>query len=458
LRKHKIRRNAMITVIMLFVIAVGIFVFRLIKYGKDWALYETNQHIYSSGKLVNAGAVTDRDGNVLSETVDGQRVYNEDSNIRKATIHVAGDHEGYVSTGVTNAWKSQLVGYSFSNGVFTFSGKGNSAELTISSDISVAAMKALGKNPGCVGVCNYKTGEVLCMVSTPTYDISDDAEYEKAKRGELGSVFVNRFISSSYTPGSTFKIVTAAAQIDSLGKGAYNSPQICNYGTVIENESLSCLGRHRSVTLENAFAHSCNSYFSLTALSLGKNTMTKYAEIFGFNKTFYIDGIECGKSVYDVRDARNIDYGWSGIGQYTNLMNPVQYLSMVSAIANGGDYKEPYFVHCLRDSNGKIIYKAAPKTVTVINKDTADKVAALMDYAVKNNYGKSTFGSLDICGKTGTAEVGGDKENSLFVGFCKDSELPLAFVVVTESSAGSGTSAMKVANKTLQAAKNTLCK
>lgn len=458
MQKHKVRRNAMAAVILLFLIGVGIFVARFFSLGEKWAFYETNQHIYSSGKLVNAGAITDRDGNVLSDTVDGVRVYNNSKDIRKATIHVAGDHEGYVSTGVTNALKDKLVGYSHTNGIFTFSGEGNSAELTISSDISVAAMKALGNNSGCVGVCNYKTGEVLCMVSTPTYDISDINEYEKAKKGELGSVFVNRFISSTYTPGSTFKIVTAAAQIDTLGANAYSSSQLCNYGTVIEGESLSCMGRHKTVTLERAFSHSCNAYFSLTALSLGKNTMTRYAEIFGFNKTFYIEGIACGKSVYSVDNARNIDYGWSGIGQYTTLMNPVQYLSMVSAIANGGEYIEPYFVHAIRSSGGKITYKANPETVKVINKDTAEKLAGLMDFAVKDNYGKSTFGVLDICGKTGTAEVGGDKENSLFIGFCKDEQLPLAFVVVIEESKSSGTNAMRVANKTLQAAKNSLCK
>lgn len=458
MQKRKMRKTAMASVILLFLIAVVVFLIRFFALSEDWALYETNQHIYSSGKLVNAGAITDRDGNVLSDTVNGSRVYNENKNIRKATIHVAGDHEGFVSTGVTNALKDKLVGYSTVNGIFTFSGKGNSAELTISSDISVAAMKALGSNSGCVGVCNYKTGEVLCMVSTPTYDIGNAAEYEKAKNGELGSVFVNRFISSSYTPGSTFKIVTAAAQIDSLGESAYNTSQLCDFGTVIENENLSCMGKHKSVTLSNAFSRSCNSYFSLTALSLGKNTMTRYAEMFGFNKTFTIEGITCGKTSYNVKNARNIDFGWSGIGQYTTLMNPVQYLSVVSAIANSGEYKEPYFVHAIRSSSGNLIYKSNPKTIKVINKETADKVAALMDFAVKDNYGKSTFGLLDVCGKTGTAETGEGKENSLFVGFLKDEELPLAFVVVVEENNKNGLGAMKVANITLQAAKNTLCK
>ncbi|MEE0945416.1 MAG: penicillin-binding transpeptidase domain-containing protein [Acutalibacteraceae bacterium] len=458
MNKRKIRKRSMYAVALLFVFLISLFVFRFFKNGENWAFYQTNPHIYKSGQLSNAGKITDRDDVLISDTQDSVRVYNENSDIRKATIHVAGDHEGFVSTGVTNSWRDKLVGYSVINGVYTQSGKGNDAELTISSQLSIAAMKALGDSAGCVGVCNYKTGEVLCMVSTPTYDIMDIKQYEKAKNGELGSVFVNRFISSSYTPGSTFKIVTAAAAIETLGQQAYSNTQLCNYGTVIEGETLSCMGKHKTVSLERAFSHSCNSFFSNTALSLGKSTMTRYAEMMGFNKTFYIDNIACAKSSYNVKDARNIDFGWSGIGQYTNLMNPVQYLCMVSAIANGGEYKEPYFVHCIRNSSGKITYKAQPKTVRMISGETAEKLALLMDFAVSDNYGKATFGTLDVCGKTGTAEVGDNKENSLFIGFCKDENLPLAFVVVAEGGGSGRKSAMSIANKTLQSAKKVLIK
>lgn len=458
MNRLKMRKAAMLTVLSVFVLAVGIFVFSFFKNGESWAFYETNQHIYNNGKMTQPGAITDRDGNILSQTVNGERVYSDNAQIRKATIHIVGDHEGFVSTGVTNSWRDKLVGYSNINGVYTYSGQGNNAQLTVSGEISVAAMNALGNSAGCVGICNYKTGEVLCMVSTPTYDIGNREEYTKAQNGEMGSVFVNRFISSSYTPGSTFKIVTAAAAIDTFGSAAYQNTHICNYGTTIEGETLACMGRHKSVSLNRAFSQSCNSYFSNTALSLGKTTMTQYAEAFGFNKQFYIDGIACGKTSYMVDSARNIDFGWSGIGQYTNLMNPVQYLCMVSALPNGGEYIEPYFVHSITSSTGELVYKANPKTVTMINKETADKIAELMDFAVQDNYGKSTFGTLDVCGKTGTAEVGGDKENSLFVGFCKDEELPLAFVVVVEGDGQTKKSAITVANKTLQAAKSTLLK
>ena len=456
--KAKFRANIIRLLLLLFLILCVVFIFRYTASAEKWAFFETNSHVYSNGQLLKPGEITDREGRLLSKTEDGKRVYNENKDIRKATIHTVGDHDGFISTGVTNALKDRLVGYSLVNGVYTYSGQGNNANLTIDANISVAAMKALGDSAGCVGVCNYKTGEVLCMVSTPTYDIENITEYEKAKNGEMGSVFMNRFISSSYTPGSTFKIVTAAAAIETLGDAAYTKDFMCDYGTRIEGEQLNCLGKHKSVTLKRAFSHSCNAYFSNMALTVGKTTMTKYAEKFGFNKTFTIDGIKCAPSSYSVKNSRNIDFGWSGIGQHTNLCNPVQYLCMVSAIANSGEYTEPFIVNSITASNGKMLYEAKPKTVRMIKKDTADKLSNLMDFAVADNYGKSTFGTLDVCGKTGTAEVGKKMENSLFIGFCKDEELPLAFVVIAEGDQNGRKSAMSIANKTLQAAKKQLIK
>lgn len=452
----KFRKRAMYCILLLFLVSVAVFVVRFFINGEKWTFYETNQHIYKDGKITEIGTITDREGVVLSQTVDGTRVYNKNANIRKATIHVVGDSDGFIGTGVQNALRDRLVGYSFINGVYTFSGKGNNARLTIDADISAAALKALGNTSGCVGIVNYKTGEVLCMVSTPTFDIADKKEFEKAKNGQLGSVFINRFISSAYTPGSTFKIVTAAAALDAMGEGVYNTSFLCDYGTVIGGETLSCMGKHRSVTLKRAFSHSCNAYFSNLAISVGKKQMTKYAEKMGFNKTFYIDTIAAAKTSYTVKDARDIDFGWSGIGQYKNLMNPLQYLCMVSAIANGGEYIEPYIVKNITTQSGYTTYSSNIKKVRMIDKNIADSLYSLMDYAVENNYGKANFGTLDVCGKTGTAEVGEGRENSLFIGFCKDENLPLAFVVVAEGDEKGNKNALSISNRTLQAAKNKL--
>lgn len=435
---------------------IVVFLVKFALHGNEWAFYQTNGHVYTDGEMTEIGKIIDRDGNVLAYSQDGKRLYSDDADIRKATIHAVGDSSGYISTGAQNAFKEYLSGYSKVNGFYTYTGEPNNIELTIDSSISVAAMKALGDYSGCVGVCNYKTGEILCMVSTPTYDIADINAVIAAENGSLGSVFINRFISSTYTPGSTFKIVTAAAALETLGEDSYKTQYQCNFGTLIDGETLSCVGCHYGISLKSAFSHSCNAYFSQLGVSLGKTKMNQYAEIFGFNKDFYIDGIKAARPSYGVENARNIDFGWSSIGQYTNQMNPLQYLCSISAIANGGTYVEPYFLKAVYTAKGSKIYSPNPKSNAILSKESAEKITELMDFAVSDNYGKENFGTLDVCGKTGTAEIGENKENSLFVGFCKDSDLPLAFVVVVEDGGSGSGSALAVAKATLAAAEESL--
>ncbi len=458
MNKMTLRKAVLYGVGVAFILGLVLFVYRYLNHAESWAFFQTNRHAYTNGELTEMGTIKDRTGDVLAYTKDGKRCYHEDALVRMATVHAVGDSKGYISTGAQNALKDWLTGYNKLNGFYTYDGSGNDMQLTIDADTSVAAVKALGKFAGCVGVCNYKTGEMICMVSTPTFDVGDMDSVKKAESGELGSVYVNRFLSSLYTPGSTFKIVTASAVIDTLGEKAYDESYFCRYGTMIEDETLSCVGRHGDVQLKRAFSHSCNAYFSQTALSIGKNNMSRFADAFGFNKTFYLDGIACATSSYQVSEARNIDFGWSGIGQYTDQINPFQYLCDICAIARDGSYVQPYFVSRVTDSNGYPVHTAKTSEKRVLTKETAKRVAELMDYAVSDNYGKSTFGTLDVCGKTGTAEVGEGVENSLFVGFCKDEDLPLAFVVVVEGGGSGRSSALTVANKTLQAAKKSFAR
>lgn len=456
MKRIKLRKFVMYAIALLFSAFVVFFVIRYINNGKNWAFYETNRHVYTNGDITNIGTITDMNSNVLAETVDGKRVYSENKNVRKATLHIVGDRNGFVSTGVQNALKDRLTDYSLVNGIYTYSNKGNNMKLTVNSEISVAAMNAMGNFAGCMGLYNYKTGEVLCIISTPTFDIDDENDMLKAENGEYTGVYINRFLSSVYTPGSTFKMVTSAASFSENGEGAYDIAFNCDKGTVFDGEKLTCVGRHKEVSLKRAFSHSCNAYFSSLAVELGRNVMEKYAEMFGFNKTFYIDGIKAADSHYEVSSSRDIDFGWSGIGQYTDLCNPLQYLSAVGAVANDGICVKPYIVSEITSSEGRRIYTAKKKETRMLNTKIANQVADLMDYAVEDNYGKSTFGNLDVCGKTGTAEVAEKAENSLFVGFCKDENLPLAFVCVVERGGSGKGSALNVVNKTLQTAKKVL--
>ena len=131
---------------------------------------------------------------------------------RRATVHAVGDPGGNIASGAINVFKSQLIGYDILNGTYDNSSQGKKIRLTIDAEANVAAYEALGGRTGLVGVYNYKTGEVLCMVSTPTFDPADRLPDEDDGEG----YYFNNFLDGKLTPGSTFKLVTAAAVIDNI--------------------------------------------------------------------------------------------------------------------------------------------------------------------------------------------------------------------------------------------------
>lgn len=453
MKRLSLRSIVLLLISALFVLGLALFCAFYFTNATDWAMYTGNGHLYNNGQFVGGGKVTDINGTVLAETVDGKRVFNDNSNIRRATLHAVGDAEGYISTGAHTAFRKQLSGYNFITGLFSINGKYNDLQLTIDANVSWAALSALGKYNGTVGLYNYKTGELLCMVSNSTYDVGSETEIEKAKNGEYEGVFINRFLSATYAPGSTFKIITAAAAIDTLSD-AYTRTYTCRGGCIIEGEEVKCTGYHNDISLEDAFAVSCNSYFSQLSVDLGKKTLTKYAEKFGFNKEYDLNGIEAKLSSFEVDKARTIELGWAGIGQYNDMQNPLQYLTSVGAIANGGTPVKPYIIKRVKNSIGLTIKSGrAEKGRSVVSGNTAENITKLMRGAVTKTYGSSFFGNLTVCGKTGTAEVDGKIPHAEFVGFCTDEDYPFAFIVVVEEGGSGNYIAKSIANTVLQAAK-----
>lgn len=438
------RSWVLIAVLILFCTGLILLYGQLALIGDDFASYPTNRHIYTDGRLTKGGKITDRNGVVLAQTVDGKRQFHHDAAIRKATAHTVGDLDGFVATGVHTALWKEVTGYDPVNGVY---GEGNDITLTIDASLSRTAYNALGSRPGTVGVYNYKTGEVLCMVSTPTFDPAEKTQQE----GEKG-VYVNRLLSGSYTPGSVFKAVTALASLEHL-KDVSARSYPCKRGVTIGNEWLSCLGHHGEVTLEEALVHSCNAAFSQFALAVGRNNLTATAEKVGFNKQLEINGIPCTKSVYDVKNANEIDFGWSGIGQHTDTVNPFQFLTFMGGIAGEGTCVWPYFVEKVGSLSGVATTLGNGKKVNMMSEDSAVVLGNMMRKAVTDHYGDGNFSGLSLCAKTGTAEIGEKATpHSWFVGFCREETKPYAFVVVVEN-AGSGLgAASSVASRVLKAA------
>jgi len=436
-----------------FLVGIIFFICSYFIQGGSWAIRPSNAHITNNGQLTYSGEITDRDSNLLSYSKDGVQQYNDNALIRKATLHVVGDPNGYISTGAQYAFRTQLSGFNPITGVvspFGSSVTGSNIKLTISSDVSAAALQALNGKKGAVAVYNYKTGEVLCMVSSPTFDplnIPSDIETNSTYEG----VYLNNALSSTYTPGSIFKVITAAAAIE-------NIPDLdsrtfhCSGSTIINGEKITCDSVHGDISFQNGLAQSCNVVFAELAVELGKDTMTKYADQLGCNTN--LDGNPNKMSSYNVEQADDNSLAWSGIGQYTDTVNPYHMMILMGAIANGGTPVNPYIIQSVTNSIG--LQTKTGKTSNgdnMLKQSTAEELQRLMRYTVSNYYGDSMFPNLQVAAKTGTAEVGDNKiPTGWIVGYSERDDLPLAFAVVVEEGNYGRNSAGVVANTVLQKA------
>ena len=314
-------------------------------------------------------------------------------------------------------------------------------KLTIDSAVSAAAYSAMAGRNGAVLVSNYETGEIICMLSS----LGFDPMYPPGANAAEG-VYLNKAISSTFAPGSVFKIVTLAAAIENirdLSTRTFN----CQGVATIGYEPITCSGVHGDQTIEQAFANSCNVAFARLSVELGPNILDRYANDLGLVSPHSIDGIPTAAGQFNKAEAKSADLAWSGIGQYHDMVSPYSILRLCSAIANDGQAAAGKLISGLSPNVGE------PAGIRrILSQSTANELRGMMNYNVEYAYGAERFPGLNIYAKTGTAEVSGAYPHAWFAGFIKDSRHPLAFTVVIENG-GSGLSAAgSVANAVLQAA------
>lgn len=421
------------------------FVYQDFNKGGDWAVYEGNRDVFAAGDLAK-GAVFDRDGALLMRNTSEGMVFNDDSSVRKALMHITGDKDNNISTGTNRVFMKKLIGYDFLNGVYTLNNEGQDITLTLDADVCATAYNAMAGRKGTVGVYNYKTGEIICMVSTPTYDPANPPS-----QVEEGS-YINRFTSATFVPGSTFKLVTAAASLENLDDAltyTVNCTGTQDYG---HGDKVTDLSAHGTVDLEEALEVSCNIYFGNLAEKLGKGLIEKYVGKAGLDKSYDIDGIQTKAGTFDYT-SNAVQLAWTGIGQHQDMINPCAMMIYMGGIAGDGTAVVPTIV---RPDNivDEQISKVTSKITTekMLESSTAQTLKSMMANNVEQHYGgESGFPGLKLCAKTGTAEVGGNKQpNSWFVGFLDDEVNPYAFVVLVENGGYGIDAAGSVANKVLQ--------
>ena len=448
----KIEKRAVLCLLLAGALLAGtaLFVFRFVVHGGSWASWLP---VFSGQPA--AGRVLDRDGDVLTWVEeDGTRRYYDGATVRKATLHAVGDAEGRIGTGALVAFADKLSGYNLLTGAYSPLGRGNDLYLTIDARYNYIAYNALGGRKGAVGVYNYKTGEVLCMVSSPTFDPlypPEDAEDNPAYEG----VYLNRLLSGTFPPGSVYKTVVLAAAIENL-PDLFDRTWTCTGSTQVGDGAVTCPHAHGEQDIYAALSNSCNGVFAQLAAELGEDTLARYTEQAGLTASYSVNGLNTAAGSFDLDGLTANELGWAGVGQYNDLVNPCALMVYMGAVANGGRAAVPRLVLKTENALGLPSLPALPsRTGALIAAGTAETLADMMARNVTDQYGASRFPNMDLCAKSGTAEVGGGKSpHAWFAGFLRNEDAPYAFVVLVENGGSGADVAGSVAAQVLDAVVN----
>nr|WP_206323893.1 penicillin-binding protein 2 [Streptomyces sp. HNM0574] len=329
--------------------------------------------------------------------------------------------------------------------------KGGNVVTTLNSKAQKAAYDGLEGKKGAVAAVNPKTGAILALASFPSYDPStfagngdaDSEAWGKLQRGKNeDEPMLNRALRQTYPPGSTFKVVTAAAGLES-GKYDLDSKTDSEVPYRLPNSSTD-LGNDVQAPCENASIRtamqwSCNTVFAKMSDDLGNEEMIKMSEKFGFNDKELDTPVRAAESVYP--EDNRPQNAMAGIGQASNRTTPLQMAMVASAVANDGTLMQPYMVDQLVAPNLNVVEQHKPKEMSEpVSSENAQKLQQAMEAVVEKGTGTTAqIPGVKVGGKTGTAQHGENNSKNpyaWFISYAKDQDgsSPVAVAVVIESS------------------------
>lgn len=336
--------------------------------------------------------------------------------------------------------------------------KGGSVQLSLNQAAQTAAfdgLSALGEDvEGAVVAIEPSTGKILAMVSLPTYDPNDLAGHDFGQvekrydelQGQENEPMLNRAIQTRLPPGSTFKLVTAAAAIEELGYDAgsqvpggatYQLPQTTGDSGLIDNEGRDC-GTDK-IPFTQAMGQSCNTTFARLAVDVGADAMLDQAEAFGFNSD-YLDDLSSQAASNFPEGMNEPETGQSGIGQFEVQATPLQMAMISAGIANGGTVMRPYLVDAVLTPELDVLPKTDPEELSqAVSAQTADVLTDLMVSTVaEGTASAAAIPGYDVAGKTGTAQSGQDDvaPYAWFTSFAPAEDPEVAVAVMIQNAPG----------------------
>ncbi|WP_338695206.1 penicillin-binding transpeptidase domain-containing protein [Streptomyces sp. Q6] len=413
------------------------------------------QYGYPLGDIIVGGkAVTGSTKTGASSDLAYKRTYTDGSLYSAVTGYTS---QVYGSTQLESIYQGVLDGTDtrLKNPLDTLTGKHSDpgdVVTTIDPAVQKAAYRALGDKKGAAVAIDPDTGKILGMVSTPSYDPStisgsgsSDAKAWKTLAGDKDAPTTNRALKQALPPGSTFKLVVAAAALED---GLYasvdektESPNpylLPGTSTYLKNESSTA--PCEDATIRTALQYSCNNVFGKMAVDLGQDKLKAMAEKFGFDDDELDIPVRAAESVYP-SGMDKAQTGLSGIGQFDVTATPLQMAMVSATIANGGEQASPHMVSQVTDADGDAIKSYADGDDTrVVSESTASQLRSAMETVVSQGTGTNAqISGATVGGKTGTAQHGENNSQTpyaWFTSYAKDDATgkEVAVAVVVEQS------------------------
>ena len=434
-------------IIRLFLLIVVLFGL-LVAFTSRWTVFEAqalrdnpgNRRSLLAEQRIRRGTIRTADGQAVARSVRGDDgVYDR----RYPTGALFGHPIGYSFTalasrsGFEQSSNDVLTGVSeeLTTAFESLLGRrreGNDIITTLDADAQRVATGALQGRRGSVVALDAKTGAVKAMASTPGYDPNglDSAEaLSRLNTDEQARPLVNRATFDTFPPGSTFKVVTAAAALDS-GRFEPSSQVDAPAQKVVSGVPLSNFGDRDfgTIDLTTALTNSVNTVWAEVGVTVGRSRMQEYMERFGFYEKPELDyperqilssGVRKKEGLRPVTSG-SVDLGRVSIGQGDLQVTPLQMATVAATVANGGVRMKPYLTQRVVDPDGRTVSRADPERAErVISRESAQQLTTMMKSVVREGTGTAAaLTGVEVAGKTGTAEINTSGLNDpWFIGF-----------------------------------------
>lgn len=458
-------KRVMIIFLIVFVVLISYLAYFTLIKGPDIVTRPDNRRMWDIRNKVVRGTIYDRDGKVLSVSEKaGKNGYKRVYKGGAATAHVLGYYDAqYGITGLENLYDSYLssnISASFlawlGNSFKEVDKKGDDVFTSLDYSVQKAAYDALGSSRGSVVVLKVDTGEILAMVSKPSFDPNNLSKNWKALNNNENRPLLNRSVSGLYPPGSTFKVITgisALENIEGIADEIYDDKGKVDLGGgyTLSNDKGKAMGK---INIEQAMIKSSNLFFGNLAIRL-KGNLFETAEKFRFNRDIPSEGIIIDKSRFPkYKSSEEGNLAQSGFGQAEVLATPVQMVLVAQTIANDGVMMKPTLISKVTDYNGNIVKSLNTSELgDVTSAGYASEVRRYMRDVVSKGTGtRAQVSGIQVCGKTGTAQhVESKNPHSWFIGFAPYKDPQIAIAVIVEEGGYGGTAAAGISAKVMNA-------